>query len=205
MFSTRQRQFAYGFLALLLVLVGFLALFVKGDGPILTPKGPAGDLSALLTGELMGFELTAPKPAEEATAFRTDTDDIKSLADYRGKIVLLNVWATWCAPCLNEMPTLDRLQQEMASDDFTVLAVSIDRDGLEKPKRFLERAGVEHLELLVDDTQKLAFTYNAYQLPSTILLDRQGREIGRMVGDTEWDSPEVKTFLKAVIEKTKAS
>lgn len=103
------------------------------------------------------------------------------------------------------MPTLDRLKAEMASDDFDVIAVSVDKAGVEKSRIFLERTGAEHLALYVDEAMALNFAWEAYSLPTTILIGRDGREIGRMVGDKDWDSAEVKRFIRAVVADTKSS
>lgn len=193
----RRQQIYLGLLCAFAILVGLLYWFVKGDGPI-----RPGEMAGYLTGELVDFELLPPQAARTGTSFLKADGSTTGLEDYRGKVVLLNLWATWCAPCLHEMPTLDRLQGAMGSDEFEVLAVSVDRGEIGKSELFLKRTGAEHLILLVDETRKLNFDFKAYQLPTTILLDREGREIGRIAGDVVWDSPEVKAFLKAVVEKT---
>jgi thiol-disulfide isomerase/thioredoxin len=184
-------------LSVIVVLVAGLFLFVKEKRHSLE-----GDLANLLVGELLTFEFIEPMQAVTGTSFVDDKDGRFSLEDYRGKVVLLNLWATWCAPCLNEMPTLDRLKAELGSDDFEVLAVSIDRGEIEKSRIFLDRTGAQHLALLVDETHELNFAFKAYTLPTTLLLDREGRLIGRIVGDTVWDSREVKRLIKAVIAQT---
>lgn len=138
-----------------------------------------------------------PRPLDIAF---TDADGReRTLAEFRGRVVLVNLWATWCAPCLNEMPHLDRLKGALGSEDFDVIAVSVDKAGLDKSREFLERTGARHLELFVDQTMQLNFDFGVYQLPTTILIGRDGVEIGRIVGDKKWDSSEVKRFLGAVI------
>ena len=186
-----------GSLSVLAVLVAGLFLFVKGE-----PVGPAGDYRQYFTGELLNFASVEPGPAPEEVTFVAENGSSVSLTDFRGQVILLNLWATWCAPCLNEMPTLDRLKAELGSDEFDVIAVSVDKAGVEKSKLFLERTGAQHLELFVDATMSLNFAWSAYSLPTTILIGRDGEEIGRSVGDKDWDSPEVKRFLKAVIADT---
>jgi thiol-disulfide isomerase/thioredoxin len=114
-----------------------------------------------------------------------------SLADFRGKNVLLNVWATWCGPCREEMPTLDRLQARLGSADFEVVALSIDRGGLEVVRDFYRELGLKSLRMYVDDSGMAAINLNVLGLPSTLLLDREGREIGRYIGPTVWDSEPV--------------
>lgn len=186
-----------GLMSVLAVLVAGLLLFVKGE-----PSGGRADFAPFLKGELATFAMADEDLAAPEVTFVDGEGQEKSLADYRGKIILLNLWATWCAPCLNEMPTLDRLKAEMASDDFDVLAVSVDRAGVEKSREFLDRTGAQHLDLLVDAAMGFNFAFSAYQLPTTILLGRDGIEIGRVVGDTQWDAREVKLFLATIIEAT---
>jgi thiol-disulfide isomerase/thioredoxin len=113
-----------------------------------------------------------------------------SLADFRGRLVLLNLWATWCVPCRREMPALDRLQATLGSEQFIVLPLSIDRGGVPPVERFYEELGLKTLGVFVDQsgasTGKLATT----GVPTTLLIDREGREVGRLLGAAEWDSPE---------------
>jgi len=123
----------------------------------------------------------------------------RTLKDWRGKVVLLNLWATWCAPCIREMPHLDRLKAALGSDKFDVVAISVDRGGPAKPRAFRERTKVTHLEFYQDPTAKLGFALKAIGMPATLLLDAQGREIGRLVGPAEWDSAEAVRLIKAHI------
>lgn len=123
----------------------------------------------------------------------------RSLADYRGKFVLLNIWATWCVPCRTEMPTLDRLQGLLGGPDFQVLALSIDRGGSEVVQKFFAATGVRNLAINVDTSGQAAFALGILGLPGTLLLDRDGMEIGRLIGPTEWDAPEMLDQLKSVI------
>lgn len=130
--------------------------------------------------------------------FQFEDGDGKSrmLADFRGRIVLLNIWATWCAPCRKEMPTLDRLQAKLGGPDFEVVALSMDRGGPGVVRKFFAETGVEHLALDIDTTGNTMFTLGAPGLPLTLLIDRKGEEIGRLIGPAEWDSPEMAEFLR---------
>ncbi len=123
-----------------------------------------------------------------------------SIADFRGRLVLLNIWATWCAPCLREMPTLDRLQAELGGTDFEVVALSIDRQGVPAVKTFYEELGLEALGVFVDRFTKVTRDISIIGIPTTLLVDRQGREIGRVVGPAEWDSPEAVTLVRRYLE-----
>ncbi len=124
----------------------------------------------------------------------------KTLSDWRGKVVLVNLWATWCAPCRKEMPALDRLQKELGSSKFEVVAISIDRTGLAGARKFLAETGVKNLALYADPTTKLSSVLKAVGLPVTVLIDAEGREIGRLVGPAEWDSEDAKRLIRAAMK-----
>ena len=123
----------------------------------------------------------------------------RTLAAFRGKVVLLNIWATWCSPCRKEMPTLDRLQAALGGDDFEVVPLSIDRGGAERVKKFYTEIGVQHLAIYVDSSRKVEAGLDTVGLPTTLLIDRQGRELGRVSGGAEWNAPETVAFLKSKI------
>ncbi|MNN52781.1 Thiol:disulfide interchange protein TlpA [compost metagenome] len=128
--------------------------------------------------------------------------EMRSLADFRGKVLLLNLWATWCVPCRKEMPTLDRLQAQLGGPDFQVVALSLDQGGPEVVRNFYREIGIQHLQIYLDEQMQAIQTFGAFGLPATLLLDRQGREIGRKLGGAEWDSPEVVQYLREVISST---
>ena len=123
----------------------------------------------------------------------------RKLSDFRGKVVLVNLWATWCAPCKVEMPGLDRLQAQLGGDDFTVLPISLDSGGPDKPKRFLEANNLGNLGLYQNESVKLIQQFGAPGLPFTMLVDREGREVARLAGPAEWDSPEAIEIIKEMI------
>lgn len=145
-----------------------------------------------------------PKALPEVE-FQHGTGRKLTLADFREKVVLLNVWATWCPPCREEMPTLDRLQGKLGGKDFEVLALSIDRAGTSVVRKFFNEIGVKHLALYIDPTAKAASTLKAVGLPVTLLLDREGREIARLIGPAEWDTPEMITLFEGVIDGRRTS
>lgn len=131
--------------------------------------------------------------------FRDGTGEKLSLKDWRGKIVLLNLWATWCAPCRHEMPGLDRLQGAMGGDNFEVVAVSIDRKGVAAAQGFLDEIKTKNLRLYIDKTAKISREAEAFGMPTTILINREGKELGRMIGPAEWDSNQAKALITAAI------
>jgi thiol-disulfide isomerase/thioredoxin len=164
--------------------------------PLPAPSGPGRN--ALSQGQMAGFVFRKEPEALPALAFQDATGRERSLADWRGKVVLLNLWATWCVPCRKEMPALDRLQAEMGSDRFEVVAVSVDRSGVQGARKFLDETKVGRLALYADPSARLAATLRAIGLPATLLIDAEGREVGRLLGPAEWDGEDAKRLIRAV-------
>ncbi len=164
------------------------------------PETPAKTgLAAYSKGAMTTFVARAkPQKLPEFTFIRDDGSET-SLEEWRGKVVLLNLWATWCGPCRKEMPDLDRLKAELGGDDFDLVALSIDRTGLDKPRKFLDEIGVKNLKLYNNSSGKLAASLKAFGMPTTLLLNRQGEEIGRLVGPAEWGSQDAVDLVKAAI------
>ena len=145
----------------------------------------------------------APKPMPELQFTDSDGKSL-TLADFRGKVVLLNIWATWCAPCRKEMPTLDRLQAILGGPDFVVLPMSIDRKGMDAVTKFYAEIGIQHLaHYVAPGANQVLDILGVWGLPATLLVDRQGRELGRLDGPAEWDSPDMINTLKTIIAKQK--
>ena len=162
--------------------------------PALAKLGPD-----LLTGTLAKFTLAKEPKALPDLAF-TDADDKPvKLADYKGKTVLLNFWATWCAPCVKEMPSLDKLQAEMGKDKFVVLPLSLDGPSKPKVAPFYADRKLANLGIYFDKGKKTMSTLDVSVLPTSVLIDPQGREIGRLEGDADWDKPESIALMKAAI------
>lgn len=145
----------------------------------------------------------APKPMPELQ-FGGHDGKMLTLADFHGKTVLLNIWATWCGPCRKEMPSLDRLQAQLGGPDFMVLPVSIDRKGFNVVDVFYVEIGIQHLSAYVAPAANHALdALGVWGLPASLLLDNQGRELGRLEGPAEWDAPDMISFLKTIIAKQK--
>ena len=123
------------------------------------------------------------------------------LSSFQGKMILLNIWATWCPPCRQEMPSLDRLQAQLGGGEFQVVALSMDAGAkaIDLVKSFYASEGIKHLAAYLDADAAAIFKLNAVGVPTTLLLDRQGRELGRMSGTAEWDSPQIVEALKALL------
>ena len=153
----------------------------------------------LATGALAAFLIhPEPKPLPDL-AFQDGTGKPLKLSDWRGRVVLVNLWATWCAPCRKEMPDLAKLEKELGSDQFEVVAISVDRKGAEASSAFLKETGVDNLKLYVEPSTKIVNDVQSAGLPASILVDRQGRELGRILGPAEWASPEAQSLIKAAL------
>lgn len=136
-------------------------------------------------------------------AFKDGEGRERTLADFRGRMIVLNVWATWCAPCRKEMPTLDRLEGALGGPQFEVVALSINRAGLGAVRKFFDEIGVKRLDLFIDERGRTLSELGAYGLPTTLLVDPKGLELGRLVGPAEWDSNEMIAFLRSQIERSR--
>jgi thiol-disulfide isomerase/thioredoxin len=153
-------------------------------------------------------EVAAVKPADEARrlpdlAFHDASGQPKTLADWHGRTVLLNLWATWCVPCRKEMPALNALQEKLGGPDFEVVAVNIDTRNLDKPKNWLQEAGVNHLTYYSDSNAKvfqdLKAVGKAIGMPTTLLVDPNGCEIAALSGPAEWASEDGVKLVSAAL------
>jgi thiol-disulfide isomerase/thioredoxin len=201
--------------SLVAAIAGFATVYLifgpSDNGGIAESTAPAagsgGQDEEVAKGPLVGLNkgamaplLVRPKPLElPELSFAGPGGETKTLADFKGKIVLLNIWASWCVPCREEMPQLDKLQAELGGKDFEVVAVNIDRGGGDKAKKFLEETGATHLAAYTDPTGKLFAAVKAVGMPTTLLIDRDGKEIGRLVGPADWGSAEAKKLIEAAI------
>jgi thiol-disulfide isomerase/thioredoxin len=204
-------------LAALAVLAGFAAVYVtlgrsdnaapvtstapsKGGAPSVQapPAGPG--TNSLSQGHMAAFVFRKEPEALPEIKFQDGEGQERTLADWRGKVVLLNLWATWCLPCRKEMPALDRLQSTLGSDKFQVVAISVDRTGITGAKKFLDETKVPNLAVYADPTARLTSTLRAAGLPATLLIDQEGREVGRLLGPAEWDSEDAKRLIQSAIK-----
>ena len=139
-------------------------------------------------------------------AFTDEAGKPMSLGSFRGRTVLLNLWATWCVPCRKEMPTLDALEGELGGKDFQVVAVNIDTRDPDKPKQFLKEIGVGKLAYYADPSaktfQELKAIGRAFGMPTTMLIDPQGCEIGTIAGPAEWASKDALKLIRAALGKS---
>lgn len=137
-------------------------------------------------------------PSTEFTALEGGTH---SFEEFKGRWVLANFWATWCAPCRKEMPELDALEGEFGGDDFEVITIATGRNPPAAINRFFEEVSVEHLPVYLDPKQQLAREMGVLALPVTVLIDPEGREVARLRGDANWYSESARAIVSALIEK----
>jgi len=167
-------------------------------------KTVAGVVPALLSigcicaSPLMAAEmLTAPPTALPALQFSDASGMPRSLADFRGHPVVLNLWATWCAPCLAEMPALDAL----AGSGVAVVAISEDISGPDLPARFLRQHHLDHLALYSDPSGGVGEALGVSALPLTLVINADGQEVGRALGAVDWQDPKLKATLEALRDR----
>ena len=141
-----------------------------------------------------------PKDTSTAAFTLADSAGEASLEDYRGKYVLLNFWATWCAPCRKEMPQLSELQTEFGGDTFEVLTLATGRNSPTGIKKFFDEIGVDNLPRHQDPKQKVASEMGIFGLPITVLIDPEGREVARLRGDADWASDNAKAIIATVLQ-----
>jgi thiol-disulfide isomerase/thioredoxin len=142
-----------------------------------------------------GFLILKGKPQAPKTQFSNSKMAVTSIKSFKGKIVILNLWATWCAPCIKEMPSLEKLAALLPQDKFRVIAVSQDRGGASVAKPFLDRIGIKKLDLYYDPTRRLSRDLGVRGLPTTIIIANDGTIVSRLEGVAEWDTKEVIEFL----------
>lgn len=199
----RKRLLAIGALALAGAAIAVYAIGSRqGNAPqqavAVSPPGD-GVTRALSTGAMTAFVVKPKREPVADVSFEDGEGKELTLAGWKGRVVLLNLWATWCAPCRKEMPELNALQEKLGGEDFEVVALSVDRKGAEASGKFLEEVGATALKLYVDPTSKALHELKAPGLPATLLIDREGREIGRLVGPADWASPEAVKLVETAI------
>jgi thiol-disulfide isomerase/thioredoxin len=161
-------------------------------------------LQPLARGEVAAFSGAETATRLPELSFTNAEGKQLRLSDFRGRVVLLNLWATWCVPCRKEMPALDQLEARLGGKDFSVLAINLDTGDRAKPKKFLEEIGVKHLAYYEDPTTNSFQELKRYGraivgLPATVLIDRDGCELGVLPGPAEWASEDALALLRAAI------
>ena len=202
---------AAGLAALFVAIVGAIYVMRTGsgnDGQLAacsaSPQRVAA-LDGLNTGQLAAFQLAQDPQFIGDLTFKDETGAPAGLKDHAGSTVLLNLWATWCAPCREEMPELDELQHLFGGGDFVVLPVSIDLGDDVKPKRFYEETGLKHLPFRHDGTigvfNELKKRGLAFGMPTTLLVDGDGCVLGNLSGPAAWASQDAQALVRAALQR----
>lgn len=189
---TRFNRNVIGFFLLLAVVGGLYAYWLESgdrDSPAVTSSLP----------EITSLTLLEEPRALPRLQFVDGDGATLTLADFGGRVVLLNIWATWCVPCRKEMPTLERLQEKLGGSQFEVVALSIDAGGVSAVQTFYNENGIHHLAVYMDPSGKIARDLEIIGVPTTLLIDRDGRELARLIGPAVWDSPEIVGVINGII------
>jgi thiol-disulfide isomerase/thioredoxin len=157
-----------------------------------------------LAAAAFNFAATGPKPVPELTFLDEGGEEV-ALGDFAGDVVVLNLWATWCAPCRREMPSLDRLQAELREKGLRVVALSLDRGDVGKVRDFFEELEIANLAIYQDPEARAGRELGAPGLPTTVVIDRAGQEVGRLLGPAEWDSADALALLETILESSGAA
>ncbi len=165
-----------------------------------TAHAETPDIAVLRDGDMTKLTVHAEPIAAADVAFQSADGAEMTLAAFEGKIALVNFWATWCAPCREEMPSLSALQDELGGEDFEVVTIATGRNAPAAIERFLEEIGASNLPQHTDRKQQLSRAMGVLGLPITVILDREGNEIARLQGDADWSSDSAKAIMKALIE-----
>jgi thiol-disulfide isomerase/thioredoxin len=172
-----------------IILAGLAAIYMLWE------QGP--DDAEALGGVDKFTARSGDAPAPEIS-FQDGEHAKRTLADFRGHIVVVNFWATWCAPCIRELPSLDRLQARLKDKGVTIIALSLDRGGVDAVKAFYAENGIHNLEVYVDKTMDAQQAFDIPGLPTTVLIDREGHDRGRLIGPADWDSKDASDLVLGV-------
>jgi thiol-disulfide isomerase/thioredoxin len=182
-------KYAHNMMKIVLAMA-FIAISLNFTGPAFAAGEPP------LKGAMANFTLAETALEAPDISFKTADGSVRKMSEWKGKVVLLNFWATWCAPCRHEMPALDALQADFAGDQFEVIALSSDRKGLVQVQPFFNEIGIKHLTTYLDPTLKSQRAFRVIGLPTTVLIDREGMVIGRLAGPAEWNNQDVKDLIR---------
>ena len=183
--------------SMMAVLAVAFALVVLAAPEVFAEDFPPTD------GDMQGFVLVKERPPAPDTAFLDEDGNTVAVPDFSGRVLLVNFWATWCPPCIREMPSLDRLQAEMGGDDFSVIAISADAGGKAVAGPYLrDRLGLANLDLYLDPKFTAWQAFKAGGLPATFAIDRKGRIVGVFRGEAKWDGDDAKALIRHLLDET---
>jgi thiol-disulfide isomerase/thioredoxin len=171
----------------------------RGAIALLLGLGALGGMPSPAHADIQNFVFEEPLEYAPDVVFHRSDGKTISIVDLRGKVLLLNLWATWCVPCRHEMPSLDRLQAKLGDRGLEVVAVSVDRDGIKAIAPFFASAGLQHLAVYTDPTASVARALGASGLPESFLIDRSGRVVGSLSGPADWDGPAALRLIEPIL------
>ncbi len=175
------------------LIAAVLALTLAAPG-VRAADGPP------ISGSVQNFDVRDEPIPMPQTPFQTADNEERTLADFRGRVILVNFWATWCLESWRELPALERLQVELGSDDFSVVIMSQNVEGWEKIKPFLEKRRFNFSESYYDEGFKLGDAIDLPRQMGSILIDEIGREVGRLDGHADWDTPEAAALIQYYLD-----
>ncbi len=206
----RRKMTALALFGAVAVLAGVYGIGRLRSNPAAAACAPAvetaGRIGPLAHGEVAAFAVAHTPFQVPNLAFKDAERHERTLKDWRGRTVLLNLWATWCVPCRKEMPALDALETDLGGPNFEVVAINIDTRDPGKPLAFLKETGVTHLAYYSDPSakvfQELKLAGKVFGMPTTLIVDRAGCEIGEMAGPAEWASADGVKLVRAALQSS---
>lgn len=182
-------------LSFIALCIGVLSFYDLGNTP--NNDIPQG----LTAGEMKRFVFHDQKiPAPDAAFYDASGNEV-NFSDFKGKVILVNLWATWCAPCIKEMPDLNELQKSLGGENFEVVLISQNSDGIESSLEFIAEKSITDLDTFIDSKRNIARALKTSSLPTSVLIDAEGYEVGRLIGPAEWNSADAQALINYFIQK----
>lgn len=180
-----------------MIIFGLLAAFAVF---VQSCQSPKNDLDRFGIKSLKRLQVLSAPPIQPSGSYKNPFSEEMTLRDYRGKYVLLNVWATWCPPCIAEMPSLNELSKQRGGEAFAVVTISMDRD-MEDADKFFQKHKLDYLDAWHDDSFSLNAKVRTQGLPVSIIYDPNGKEVLRVTGEADWASPEALALIDHLLAR----